>query len=97
MRQLNNVIKTENLKKLEKNQRILKVCVGNINKLDNKCKLLQKRFINLDRYSRKNNIIFGVSIAEPSNIISVASENIKELINVDHTVNDINNLYQIKD
>lgn len=55
----------------------------------------ESEIIKFDRKSRKNNIlIFGLTISENTNVITVVIWKMKELLNIEIAVNDIN-LYPI--
>lgn len=92
-KELKKELYSENKKIIEK----IDNCYRNINELDKKIKHIDNRCKYLDRNSRKNNIlIFGLQIPENSDLVKVTLEKIKELTDIDLSLNDINNLHTIR-
>lgn len=91
--ELKDEIQKMNGKLIEK----IDTCFKNVNELENKLKTLEYRCVNFERYTRKNNIlIFGLNIPERVDQIEWVLNRIKELIGVDVTANEINNIFPIK-
>lgn len=72
-------------------------CSNRITELEQDHSLLKTRCIGLERQLRKNNIIiFGLDVPPNSDIPTFVINKFKQLLGIDISVTDINNLYQVK-
>lgn len=86
-------IALENTKTLKK----IEDCFNRLDQLENKFNNLNKKLIYLDRRLRKNNIIIvGLNIPENSDLIDFVLNKIKDLIDIDLSAAEINNIELIK-
>lgn len=68
-----------------------------ISELESKCEKLEKRILDIERRSRKNNIIiFGIAIDNQKKIASAVLDRLNQLLEIDISERELNDIFPLK-